>query len=305
MAQEAWPELPYDAWKDTADTLHMWLQVVGKVKLELSPFLNEWWEVGFHLTARGLTSGLIPYQSQSFDVVVDIFDHSLEIRLSSGHNRRLPLHAQSVADFYRHFMAALAELGVDVHINPTPVEIPHPIPFEQDTRHASYDSEWVQRWWRVMLGVQRAIERYRTPFHGKSSPVLFYWGTFDLNETRFNGRRLTPKPGTDRILRYAEDEENFAVGFWPGDERYPHAACYAYMYPEPQGAHSTQVQPASASFNQTLGEFVLPYHDLRQASSPHDAIVEFFQSTYETTAKLAGWDRQALEGHVPAGTGTG
>ncbi len=296
---ETWPELPYDAWKETRDTLHLWTQIVGKVKLELCPFLNQWWEVTFHLTARGLNTGPIPWRGESFDVDFDFIDHRLAIRLSDGRVQEIALAPRSVAAFYRLFMDALTALDIAVPISTLPTELPNPTRFEQDTAHASYDAGFVQRWWRVMLAVSRAMERFRTPFHGKSSPVQFFWGGFDLDATRFNGKPAPPLSDGGRIMEFGEDAENFAVGFWPGDARFPHAALYAYLSPAPEGIAQARVQPEAAGYDATLGEFVLRYDDIRRAPSPEDAIVTFFQSAYEASAALAGWDRAALEGHVP------
>jgi len=289
---ETWPELPYDAWTETRDTLHLWTQIVGKVKLELCPFLNQWWEVTFHLTARGLNTGPIPWRGESFDVDFDFIAHRLAIRLSDGRVQEIALAPRSVADFYHLFMEALASLGIEAPISTMPTELPNPTRFEQDTAHASYDAEFVRRWWRAM-------ERFRTPFHGKSSPVQFFWGGFDLDATRFNGKSTPPSTSGGRIMEFGEDEENFAFGFWPGDGRFPHAALYAYMSPPPIGTAEARVQPDAARYDATLGEFVLRYDDVRRAPSPEDAIVAFFQSAYEASATLAGWDRAALEGHVP------
>jgi len=296
---ETWPELPYDAWKETRDTLHLWTQIVGKVKLELCPFLNQWWEVTFHLTARGLNTGPIPWRGESFDVDFDFIDHRLAIRLSDGRVQEIALAPRSVAAFYRLFMDALTALDIAAPISTLPTELPNPTRFEQDTAHASYDAGFVQRWWRVMLAVSRAMERFRTPFHGKSSPVQFFWGGFDLDATRFNGKPAPPPSDGGRIMEFGEDAENFAVGFWPGDARFPHAALYAYLSPAPEGIAQARVQPEAAGYDATLGEFVLRYDDIRRAPSPEDAIVTFFQSAYEASAALAGWDRAALEGHVP------
>lgn len=296
---ETWPELPFEAWKDTQNTLHLWFQVVGKVKLELCPFSNQWWEVALHLTPRGLTTGLIPLQNESFSVDFDFIDHKLFIKVSDGTVKELTLEPRTVADFYSLFMQTLASLGIEVKISTLPSEMPDGIPFEQDTQHSAYDGVYVQRCWRVMLAVQRVIERYRVPFHGKNSPVQFFWGGFDLNETRFNGKSATPPPYGGRIMQYGENEENFAVGFWPGSEKFPHAALYAYMLPAPQNIATAKVQPEAAHYDANMGEFILLYDDVRQLASPEQAIETFFQSSYEANALLAGWERQTLEGNVP------
>lgn len=296
---ETWPELSYAAWKDTRDTLHLWTQMVGKVKLELCPFVNQWWETALHLSARGLTSGPIPWQGESFEIEFDFLAQQLAMRVSDGRSAELTLEPRTVADFYRQFMAALAALGITVTITLLPAELPDPTPFDSDTTHAAYDGAAAQRWWRVMLAVGRAMERFRTPFHGKSSPVQFFGGGFDLNAARFNGRPAPPPTTGGRIMAFGENEANFAYGFWPGDGRFPHAALYAYIVPPPEGLAAAAIQPAAARLDTTLGEFILPYADVRQAASPDEAIDRFFQSTYEASAALAGWDRAALEGNVP------
>ena len=221
------------------------------------------------------------------------------IRVSDGRRKEVALEPRSVADFYALFMGRLADLGIDVKIWTIPSEMVHGIRFEQDTTHASYDGEYVQRWWRAMLAVGRVMERFRTPFHGKSSPVQFFWGGFDLDATRFNGKSTTPPSSGGRIMEFGEGAANFAIGFWPGTEQFPHAALYSYMMPAPEGLASAQIRPEAARFDAALGEFVLPYDDVRRPSSPEEAAAAFFQSTYEAAAQLAGWDRSALEGHVP------
>lgn len=300
---EPWPELPWDAWKDTCDTLHLWTQVVGKVKLELTPFLNEWWEVGFDVTARGLTASAIPYDCGIFSVGFDFVDHHLSVATSEGAVRMMPLAPRPVAEFYRTFMATLGELGIDVSINPLPVEVPDPVPFDRDHAHAAYDPDYVNRWWRILVGTTKVLQRYRSTFVGKSSPVLFYWGSFDLNATRFSGRPATPPQGP-RFFQLAEDQENASCGFWPGN---PNAAgvtlgqpaFYAYTYPAPQGFADAPVRPASAYYDPKLGEFILPYERLRAGSpdpaSIAQAILHFLQSTYEAGATLGRWDRAFLE----------
>lgn len=295
---ETWPELAFEEWKDTRNTLHLWTQVVGKVKLELCPFLNQWWEVVLFLTARGFTTGPIPWQGESFEVNFDFIDHRLTINVSDGRMQEMTLEPRTVADFYRLFMDTLTSLGIDVAISTLPAELPNAIPFEQDTTHAAYDKTAVHNWWRIMLATGRIMDRFRTPFHGKSSPVQFFWGAFDLDATRFNGKSTTP-PNGGRIMKYGENEENFAFGFWPGTEQFPHAAFYTYMMPAPDKIAEAHIQPEAAHFDTKMGEFILPYEDVRSASSPEAAIFAFFQSTYEASAALAGWDRAALEGNVP------
>ncbi len=287
---ETWPELPYKAWKDTRDTLHLWTQIVGKVKLELCPFL---------LTARGLNTGTIPWRGESFDIDLDFINRRLTIRISDGQVKEMSLKLRTVADFYRLFMQTLTSLGIEVAISTMPAEMQNGIPFDQDTVHASYDKDFVQRWWRVMLAVGRVMEVFRTPFHGKSSPVQFYWGGFDLDTTRFNGKPAAPPSYGGRIMKFGENEENFAIGFWPGTDQFPHAAFYAYMSPAPNKVEEAHIQPEMAHFDTKLSEFVLLYDDVRGGSSPDETLHSFFQSTYEACALLANWDRAALEGNVP------
>ncbi len=295
-----WPSLPYEAWKDTLETLHMWMQVVGKVKLALCPFLNQWWEVTFYVTASGMTTGRIPFGNEIFEVDFDFIDHNLFIRTSSQQLKTISLMPRSVAAFHQEFMDALNTLGITVTFNPVPSEVPDPIPFPQDTKHASYDREYVFRWWRLLVQLCPIFDRFRTPFRGKSSPVHFFWGSFDLNATRFSGQLAQPPESGGRFMRFAENEQNFACGFWAGDSRYPHPAFYSYIYPAPKGIETLRLSPNVASYQAKLNEFVLPYDEVRKASSPSDMIMDFLQSTYMESAKLAGWDVQSLEGAVPS-----
>jgi hypothetical protein len=294
-ASQVWPALPYEDWKDTLDTLHMWTQIVGKVKLELVPFLNEWWQVAFTVTARGLTTSTIPFGHHVFQVDFDLIDHRLDIDLSDGTSRTIALEPRSVADFYRTFMAALEELGIHVQITTNPVEVENTIPFDQDTVHNSYDPEYVTRWWRILLQVDRLLQRYRTPFVGKSSPVLFWWGTFDLSETRFSGRPAPEKEWPARWMTLGADQEHASAGFWPGSGKVQAPAFFAYTYPEPPGCREAAIQPESAFYHLDVSEFILPYEEVRRSPSPGQMILDFFQTTFEVGATLAGWDRAALE----------
>ena len=298
-SHEIWPALPYDAWKDTLDTLHMWTQVVGKVKLERVPFLNEWWNVAFTVTARGLTTGTIPFGHRVFQVDFDFLDHRLDIHVSDGSSRSLALRPRSVADFYRAFMAALAELGIQVRITTNPVEVENTIPFDQDQVHASYDPEYVTRCWRILLQVDRLLQAYRTPFVGKSSPVLFWWGSFDLATTRFSGRPAPEREWPTRWMALGADQEQAAAGFWPGNGKLHEPAFFAYTYPEPPGCQVAAIQPDAAIYHPDLSEFILPYDEVRTSSDPDQMILDFFRSTYEASTALAGWDRPALEGTLP------
>jgi uncharacterized protein DUF5996 len=290
-----WPALPYADWKSTQATLHMWMQVVGKVKLALTPFLNDWWNVTFFLTARGMTTSVIPGRDRTFQVDFDFIDHRLSISVSDGASRTMQLAPRTVADFYREFMDHLQSLGIEVKINAHPVEVDDGIPFEEDTTHATYDAAYVNRWWRVMLAIGRAMERYRTPFVGKSSPVHFWWGSFDLATTRYSGRPAPPRDWPTRWMALAAQQEEALAGFWPGNARLPEPALVAYTSPEPPGCRTEAIQPDAAYFHPELAEFVLPYERVRQASDPEQLILDFYRSTYEVGATLAGWDRAALE----------
>jgi hypothetical protein len=283
--------LPLDEWHLTYATVHMWTQVVGKVKLALTPFLNDWWNVSLHLTARGMTTALIPFAHRLFEVDFDFVDHRLTIRVSDGSTRSMP---RSVADFYQEFMASLSSLGIDVRINTHPVEIDDGIPFEQDRVHADYDPRYVQRWWRLLLAVSRVLERYRTPFVGKSSPVHFWWGSFDLATTRYSGRPAPPRQWPARWMAISELQEQALAGFWPGNERLKEPAFVAYTYPEPSGCRTAAIEHP-AYFHPELSEFILPYERVRTAADPDALILDFYRSAYAIGATLAGWDRAALE----------
>jgi hypothetical protein len=296
---EVWPALPYEAWQDTLDTLHMWTQIVGKTKLELAPFLNQWWEVGFTTTARGLTTSTIPFSRRVFQVDFDFLDHRLDIAVSDGSTRSIPLYPRSVADFYQEFMSALEELGIRVRITTTPVEVENTIPFDQDRVHAAYDPAYVTRWWRILLQVDRLLQQYRTPFVGKSSPVLFWWGSFDLAETRFSGRPAPKQAWPARWMALGADQEQASAGFWPGSGKVHEPAFFAYTYPEPPGCRDAVIQPDAASYRLDLSEFVLPYEAVRTAPDPDELILDFFHSTYEVGATLGEWDRSALERQDP------
>jgi hypothetical protein len=292
---EIWPALPYEEWKDTLDTLHMWTQIVGKVKLELVPFLNEWWQVGFTVTARGLTTATIPSGYRVFQVDFDFIDHRLDIHVSDGGSRSIPLVPRSVADFYHEFMGALDALGIQVQITTNPVEVENTVPFDQDHIHASYDPEYVSRWWRIVLQVDRLLQRHRSSFVGKSSPVLFWWGSFDLSETRFSGRPAPEREWPTRWMALGGDQEQSSAGFWPGSGKVHEPALFAYTYPEPPGWSDTTIQPDAAFYHPDVSEFILPYEEVRRSASPDRMILDFFQSTYEAGTSLAGWDRAALE----------
>lgn len=306
---EIWPALPYEEWKDTLDTLHMWTQIVGKVKLVLSPFLNEWWNVALYPTARGLTTSTIPGPSGArhrvFQVDFDFVDHRLDILVNNGSSLSLLLLPRSVADFYHEFMAALRELGLHVQITTTPQEVEDTTPFDQDQDHASYDPEYVTRWWRIILQTDRLLQVHRTTFVGKSSPVLFWWGSFDVSENRFSGRPAPEREWPTRWMALGGDQEQAAAGFWPGSGAVREPAFFAYTYPEPPGCREATIQPDAAIYHPEVSEFILPYEAVRTSSSPEQMILDFFRSIYEVEATLAGWDRAALERPDPLHQQTG
>jgi len=292
---ECWPMLPLDSWKDTYATLHMWTQMVGKVRLRLTPFMNHWWNVPLYVTARGLTTSRIPYGAKAFELWFDFIRHQLVLETSDGIVKTLPLVPRSVAEFYQEFMGILRSAGIEVKIWRMPVEIPNPIPFDQDRVHRSYDPASVEKFWRILLSVDAAFSQFRSRFIGKCSPVHFFWGSFDLAVTRFSGRRAPERPGADAMTREAYSHEVSSVGFWPGSGDVKGAAFYSYMVPEPQEFKEARVRPGAAYYDRQLGEFLLMYEDVRKAESPSASLLEFCQSTYEVGASLSKWDRDALE----------
>jgi hypothetical protein len=287
--------LPYAEWKETLDTLHMWTQIVGKVKLELAPFLNDWWNVSFAVTARGLTTSTIPSGERSFQVDFNFIDHRLDVHVSDGRSRSTPLIARSVAEFYQEFITILESLGIHVKIYTHPVEVDDGIPFENDLVHASYEPSYVNRWWRLLLAVSRVMDQYRTPFVGKSSPVHFWWGSFDLATTRYSGRPAPQREWPTRWMALAAQQEQALAGFWPGNEKFREPALVAYTFPEPPGCRTVAILPDIAYFHPELAEFILPYERVRQAAEPDQLILDFYRSAYEIGATLAGWDRTSLE----------
>jgi hypothetical protein len=295
-----WPELPTAAWRETYETLHLWTQVVGKVRLARTPWLNHSWHVALYVTARGLTTSPIPDGVRTFQIDFDLIDHVLRISTSDGVRRQLALAGQSVASFYSAVMADLAELGIDVTIDELPNELPEPIRFSQDNRHASYDPAAVRRFFQMLASADRVFKQFRTGFLGKASPVHFFWGSFDLAVTRFSGRRAPRHPGgvphlSDAVACEAYSHEVSSAGFWPGSGAIDYPAFYSYAYPEPAGFRATKVHPEAAFFSEALGEFILPYDAVRLAAQPDQALLEFLQSTYEAAANAAKWDRAALE----------
>jgi Family of unknown function (DUF5996) len=292
--RDPWPDLPLAAWQDTYATLHMWTQVVGKVRLALTPLINHWWEVPLYVNARGLTTSAIPYGDRIFEVQFDFIDHKLTIQTSWGSSKTLALRPQSVADFYSEFMSALHALGIEVKIWTTPCEVPNPIPFEKDTQHASYDPEFAHRFWRILILCENIFQEFRAGFIGKSSPIHFFWGSFDLCVTRFSGRRAPERPGADPVTREAYSHEVISAGFWPGSGL-DAPAFYAYAAPEPAGFAAQPAQPAAAFYHPQMKEFLLMYDDVRRAPAPRQALLSFLQSTYDAGANLAHWDRKELE----------
>jgi hypothetical protein len=290
-----WPPLPRAAWADTCATLHMWTQVVGKIRLALAPPVNHWWHVTLAVTSRGLTTSPMPYGSRTLEIAFDFIDHRLLFETSDGRRRTLALAPQSVADFYRDVMETLRDLEMPVRIWPMPVEIPAPIRFERDLEHHSYDAQWVARWWQVLVKVDAVLKEFRGRFIGKCSPVHFFWGGFDLAVTRFNGRRAPERVGDNAMNREAYSHEVLSAGFWPGSGAVDDTAFYAYAAPEPAGYKTARVGPPSAFYSTDFNEFILMYEDVRRAPSPHDALMEFLQTTYEAGATLADWSRADLE----------
>jgi Family of unknown function (DUF5996) len=300
IAGNDWPELPYAAWRDTCETLHLWTQIIGKIRLKRTPWLNHSWHVVLYVTARGLTTSPIPDGARTFEIEFDFIDHGLRIATSDGAVRQLPLKAQSVAHFYAAVMAALADLRIDVTIDEMPNELPQPVRFSQDEQHASYDPDAARRFAQLLVNADRVFKQFRTAFLGKASPVHFFWGSFDLAVTRFSGRRAPRHPGgvphlSDDVAAEAYSHEVSSAGFWPGGGAIDYPAFYSYAYPEPDGFRTAKIGPNAAFFSKELGEFILPYDAVRNAAQPDEALLDFLQSTYEAAANAAKWDRDALE----------
>jgi hypothetical protein len=295
MAHERWPELPLAGWQDTYTTLHMWTQIVGKVRLALCPPLNHWWQVPLYVNSLGLTTSAIPWHGGVFEVQFDFLHHRLSIQTSRGDHRNIELRPRSVADFHREFVSALRSLGIDVKIWQMPVEVPNPIAFDRDTQHASYDADAVTRFWRALVLIDKIFQEFRAGFLGKVSPVHFFWGSFDLAVTRFSGRRAPERTNADAITREAYSHEVISAGFWPGSGNIKGAAFYAYAAPEPAGFAAAPVRPKSAFYSPELKEFILMYDDVRSSPSPRGTLLEFLQTTYDAGADLGGWNRKELE----------
>jgi len=299
-SQAPWPELPTAAWRETYQTLHLLTQIIGKIRLARSPWLNHSWHVALYVTARGLTTSPIPDGLRSFQIDLDLIDHALRISTSDGATRQLALAGQSVASFYFAIMADLATLGIRIAIDEMHNELPEPIRFSQDNRHGSYDPDAVRRFFQILVSADLVFKQFRTSFLGKASPVHFFWGSFDLAVTRFSGRRAPRHPGgvphlSDEIACEAYSHEVSSAGFWPGSGAIDYPAFYSYAYPEPEGFRATKVRPDAAFFSEALGEFILPYDAMRTAVKPEQALLEFLQSTYEAAANSGKWDRAALE----------
>ena len=288
--EDGWPELPYEAWRPTRDTLHMYVQIVGKVRLALAPMEPQWAQVPLYVTARGLNTSPIPHPAGVFDIDIDLIDHVVAVRTVRGSVERIPLEPRSVADFYAELMGALTAAGVPVTITELPSEVPNAIPFPDDVEHASYEPEWANRFWRALVSVDAVMKEHRARFRGKTSPVQFFWGTFDLAYSRFSGRPVEVPPDADVITRYGGDAEQACAGFWPGDARLGEPAFFAYTYPSPAGIEQGEVKPEAARWNPEMGEFLLPYEAVRTAADPRQALLDFFETTYRAGTGPAGWD---------------
>jgi hypothetical protein len=296
--QNPWPALPLKEWQDTYATLHMWTQIVGKVRLALTPRINHWWEVPLYVNAVGLTTSAIPYQDETFEIEFDFIHHQLSIRTSWSAEKQLALAPRSVADFYHDFMGTLKSLNIDVKIWPMPVEIANPMRFDQDTQHASYDPEYANRFWRILVIVEKIFLDFRARFIGKCSPVHFFWGSFDLAVTRFSGRRAPERPDADPITREAYSHEVISAGWWPGGGDVPNPAFYAYAAPEPPGFAEARIRPEKAFYHPQMHEFLLMYDDARNSASPNSDVLAFLQSTYDAGANLGKWNREELEKRI-------
>jgi Family of unknown function (DUF5996) len=292
---DLWPALPLAEWSATLETLHMWTQIVGKVRLALSPRMNHWWEVPLYVSARGLTTSAIPYRLGNFEAEFDFIASVLRVTTSRNEIKSIPLVRRSVADFYDEFKRVLSTLRIDAKIWPMPVEVPNPIRFDQDTVHATYDATQALRFWRALSTADTILKEFRARFIGKASPVHFFWGSFDLGAGRFSGRRAPERPGANVIDKEAYSHEVSAVGWWPGNGGFDAPMFYAYAAPAPQGFSAAKVGPAQAYYDTKLSEFLLPYDAVRNAADPAAALLEFCQSTYEAAANLGKWDRAALE----------
>lgn len=295
-----WPKLEYRTWKPTYETLHRWLQIAGKLRLCKSPWTNHSWNTTFYLTARGLTTSTIPLEDRTMTLDFDFFDHQLQIMDSRGKKHIIPLKNESVADFYSRFMEGLKAMDVEATFEPVPNEVADATPFDQDYTHATYDQNAANQWFQVLVRCHNVFQEFRSNFVGKSSPVHFFWGSFDLAVTRFSGRRAPEHPGgipnlSDEVVREAYSHEVMSCGFWPGNEAYPHAAFYAYAYPEPTGFNKAHIEPEEAFYHPDLKEFILPYEVVRTSTKQAETLMKFLNSSYRSVANIGGWDRDLLE----------
>lgn len=290
-----WPALPYDKWKDTYQTLHMWTQIVGKVALKLSPLFNHWWECSFRITPSGLRTTVIPYKEYSLEISFNFIEHTLVILKSDGTKRVMALSHKSVAAFYYEFMDCLNSLGILVEIDPVPSEVPGPIPFYEDHSHSTYDREYAFRHWQILCETEKILTQFRSHFIGKGGPVQFWWGTFDLAVSLFSGRRAPERPGVDNITKEAYSHELMGFGFWPGSGNILAPAFYSYIAPEPDGFKKGVISPQVAFYNEPTKGYILMYDDVRLLGNPQQAVFDFFKSVYNVGADLAQWDRPALE----------
>lgn len=292
---EIWPSLPLKEWQDTYATLHMWSQIVGKIRLSQTPLVNHWWNTTLYLTSRGLTTSPVPNNTGTFQMDFDFIDHRLLFNTSDGLTKSLALAARSVADFYGDVMDTLGSLGIAVHIHARPDEVAEPIPFDEDRKHVSYDAEYANRFWRMLVQADRVFKQFRSRFIGKCSPVHFFWGSFDLAVTRFSGRPAPERPGADAITREAYSHEVISHGLWPGGGAVESPMFYSYTAPAPPGLENASIEPSAAFYSTEMSEFFLPYDEVRKSDSPDRSLLEFMQSTYEAGARLANWDRASLE----------
>jgi hypothetical protein len=300
----AWPAIPYEDWKDTCATLHRWTQIVGKVRLKGTPWVNHSWHVTLYLTSRGLSTSPIPFGERTVEIALDFTDHRLRLHSSDGDSRSFPLRPRTVADFYGDLLRCLSELGFQVRIHRKPNELPDATPFDEDREHRAYDPDAAHRFWLALVQADRVFKKFRSLYLGKVSPVHFFWGSFDLAVTRFSGRPAPPHPGgipnlPDWVTREAYSHEVSSCGFWPGSDRFPRPAFYSYAYPEPDGFSEQRVKPEAAFYSADWGEFFLPYDAVREAPDPDAVLLDFLGTTYEAAARCGSWDRQALEVREP------
>lgn len=290
-----WPSLPLQEWKDTYATLHLWTQIVGKIRASRTPVVNHFWNCTLYVSAHGLTTSLIPAESLNFEMEFDFIHHNLAIRADDGRTKAISLYPRSVADFYREVLSALTAMGIQTKIRAIPDEIPNPIPFAEDNTHASYDPEYANRLWRILVQINRVFQEFRAGFVGKCSPVHFFWGSFDLAVTRFSGRRAPVRDGADTITREAYSHEVSSAGFWPGSGSILAPAFYSYAAPAPEGYGKQQLLPSSAHYDNQMSEFILMYDDVRNSEFPEKTLMQFLSSTYEAAAETGKWDRKELE----------